>query len=241
MIATQRIPWLRIGAESIAIVGSILLAFAIDAWWDARSARRSEHDLLSTLAAELAAAQSALERQLEIYSVLKDATQTIADQLAAAGDGRSVSVQTSYLGALLYNMSFDPPKGATSMLLGSDQVSLIRSDELRAALAEWPAIVEDAVEEQTALWRISDATFEPLLHEAVPNMAPAYEARTKWEALRSVDLSAIDGETTLVSTQVLWNMTYQRLTYLRGADSELRAAAEYLQHLIELTETSLSM
>ena len=30
-----QIPWLRVFVEGVVIVGSILLAFGIDAWWDA--------------------------------------------------------------------------------------------------------------------------------------------------------------------------------------------------------------
>ncbi len=29
-----QIPWLRVFVEGVVIVGSILLAFGIDAWWD---------------------------------------------------------------------------------------------------------------------------------------------------------------------------------------------------------------
>ena len=29
-----QIPWLRVRVEGVVIVGSILLAFGIDAWWD---------------------------------------------------------------------------------------------------------------------------------------------------------------------------------------------------------------
>jgi hypothetical protein len=40
MKATAQIPWTRIAVESIAIVASILVAFAIDAWWEERQERR---------------------------------------------------------------------------------------------------------------------------------------------------------------------------------------------------------
>jgi len=43
------IPWKRLVAEAAAIVGSILLAFWIDAWWDDRSDVKMERALLSAL------------------------------------------------------------------------------------------------------------------------------------------------------------------------------------------------
>lgn len=53
MTKNQPIPWLRIGTESIAIVGSILLAFAIDAWWDERQERTLESEYLAAIIDEI--------------------------------------------------------------------------------------------------------------------------------------------------------------------------------------------
>ena len=53
MTKNQPIPWLRIGTESVAIVGSILLAFAIDAWWDERQERRLESEYLAAVLDEI--------------------------------------------------------------------------------------------------------------------------------------------------------------------------------------------
>ena len=40
MSESQTIPWKRLAIEASAIVGSILLAFAIDAWWDESQNRK---------------------------------------------------------------------------------------------------------------------------------------------------------------------------------------------------------
>ncbi len=37
-----QIPWLRVFVEGVVIVGSILLAFGIQAWWDERQERGEE-------------------------------------------------------------------------------------------------------------------------------------------------------------------------------------------------------
>lgn len=53
MTTNQPIQWLRIGAESAAIVASILLAFAIDAWWTERTREDQEDMLISGLLEDL--------------------------------------------------------------------------------------------------------------------------------------------------------------------------------------------
>jgi hypothetical protein len=42
----RRLPWRRIIAEGLAIVASILLAFAIDAWWGRVNQASAEQALL---------------------------------------------------------------------------------------------------------------------------------------------------------------------------------------------------
>jgi len=53
MIETQNIPWKRLSIEAAAIVASILLAFAIDAWWNDRQQHGSEQIVLQTLLDDL--------------------------------------------------------------------------------------------------------------------------------------------------------------------------------------------
>ncbi len=54
MIETQKIHWKRIGIEAAAIVASILLAFAIDAWWSSKSEQARTEELLRALEVEWA-------------------------------------------------------------------------------------------------------------------------------------------------------------------------------------------
>ena len=50
----------RLLVEGAVIVASILLAFGIDAWWDARTERTQERALLTALAEDLAATKEVL-------------------------------------------------------------------------------------------------------------------------------------------------------------------------------------
>lgn len=43
----QKVQWTRLSTEAVAIVASILFAFAIDAWWDEEQERENVRDLLS--------------------------------------------------------------------------------------------------------------------------------------------------------------------------------------------------
>ena len=58
----ERIPWTRLYIEAAAIVASILLAFAIDAWWADRLERREMVLVLDRLSAEFEANYTMLAR-----------------------------------------------------------------------------------------------------------------------------------------------------------------------------------
>ncbi len=51
-----QIPWLRVFVEGVVIVGSILLALGLDAWWDGVQERQREQaglrEILQNLAAD---------------------------------------------------------------------------------------------------------------------------------------------------------------------------------------------
>jgi len=51
-MVSRQIPWTRILVEGAVIVGSILLAFGIDAWWEGRSEAQAEQDILVSLEAD---------------------------------------------------------------------------------------------------------------------------------------------------------------------------------------------
>ena len=232
------INWLRLCAEICAIVFSILLAFALEAWWDARAEARSERIVLMTLAKELDAADAQLQLQLSNYVFLEKATEAVADQLVAAGAGQSIAVPDAYLAALLLDMTYDPPMGTTNTLLASGQVFMLRNRELGLALTEWPAAIQDAVEEQTALWRLGDERLEPLLHQAILNLAPVYQILTEWEQRRPL-VAEESGESSVVSSPQLWNILYQRLTFLKGGRNELQVAGERLKRMIAVVRQEL--
>ncbi len=62
MPESQAIPWKRLSAEGAAIVVSILLAFWIDAWWDARNDLAEEREILVGLEAEFVDLRARLDQ-----------------------------------------------------------------------------------------------------------------------------------------------------------------------------------
>lgn len=237
--AESSIRWRRIIAELFAIVFGILLAFALQASWDARIERQSERELLGVLQSELHVAAEALQTQLDIYVYLESATKTVADRLLANGSG-TVMVADTLLAGVMFDMSYDPPTGTATTLLASGQVELLRSLELRSALAGWPSAIEDGVEEQLSSWRLGDDRLEPLLQASVSNLGPAYTVMSVWGKEKRIVSGVSDESRSVTVSAELWNVVYQQLTMIRNARTDLvDVTGSHLQRLQTLVAQEL--
>jgi len=119
--------------EGAVIVFSVLLALAVDSWWEERGHRAQERSYLVAVSAELDSLHSVIDTAIEADSAHAEATavvlQLLYDDQLAPESVPSIST----LVPLGYSV-FDPPTGTLQILTTSDQASLIRSEEVRAAL-----------------------------------------------------------------------------------------------------------
>ena len=107
MTANEKIPWKRLSVEAAAIVGSILLAFAIDAWWAERLERITEREELSRLYDEFSSNRERLDRWVSVDgfmqrirtsslrvseimdAAMKGGSETVSCRMVVACDGRN--------------------------------------------------------------------------------------------------------------------------------------------------------
>ena len=68
---SKQIPWLRVFVEGAVIVASILLAFALDAWWDRRGERVWERAQLEALHGEFTENHIDLSSALEVHELVR--------------------------------------------------------------------------------------------------------------------------------------------------------------------------
>lgn len=137
---TRRIPWARLAIELAVIVGGILLALAIESWWESKADQALARDYLEALEAEL---DSDLERYrlsfllrldrkvealAQIAPVVRRDAPVPADTVAflqAVGLGGLAGIPGS--SALAGTTTFDE-------MVATGSLSLIEDPELRAQL-----------------------------------------------------------------------------------------------------------
>ncbi|MCJ7558774.1 MAG: hypothetical protein MUP90_17935, partial [Gammaproteobacteria bacterium] len=137
MKTTQTIQWKRLAAEVIAIVASILFAFAIDAWWDDRSDSIRLAGAIQNIAAEVAEARIEIEHATQRNQFRIDGMRRFLsldpDALTALPQDSLASITKAFATP----SPFDTSGFALQGLLTGGNLEIIANEELGSALIVW--------------------------------------------------------------------------------------------------------
>jgi hypothetical protein len=158
MNETQKTPWKRISVESAAIVASILLAFAIDAWWEERAERQDELEVLGALLADFRQGQERVgDRRSSSVAI-----QNSINELMKASYDPDSPLESAYLDQLLGNISWwfpggQIPTGALNSITYGGKLNIVQNEQLRLNIADWPRKIDYL---QSGLGQDYDVFFE---------------------------------------------------------------------------------
>lgn len=141
--AFARISWSRLGAESLIIVLSILLALGVDEWREDRNEREFERDYLVRLVDDLNANIGQLEIQAQ-SDVRKVANARAIYSLISRGDMADLDISAIAIASYLATPS-DTPNWVDDTfeeLKSTGRLSLITSTEVRKKLSAYYRYLE---------------------------------------------------------------------------------------------------
>ena len=142
MTEANKISWKRISVEGVVIVASILLAFAIDAWWSDRQDQNTERQILIDAITEF-------RENLEILDTDISANNAVYDYLVgveAMSDSELMALSDEEASELFAienqtNAAFDPARGSIDAVVRNGDLRFITDRELRGHLARWSALL----------------------------------------------------------------------------------------------------
>ncbi len=168
MDKTQNIPWKRLSVEAAAIVVSILMAFAIDAWWNDRQERAEEREVLESLYTEFEANRDEVasvisfhDREIQTIETLLKLTQDEILELPT----ETVEVMVS---SFAMARTFDAVRGSIDALYSAGKLGILRDRELREALTTFVNIFDDAVEDANYLRQSSITVWKEIARNGGP-------------------------------------------------------------------------
>ncbi len=223
MADSRIIPWKTIAVEAVAVVVSILLAFAIDAWWTEKKESEVEHFALLALRDDFIASGEQLATVLLSLETARTDFSRFRLSTTAELTESDLDTNRRFLTALVKNHTFDPVTATLDALANDGRLGLISDAQLLSQLSSW----------QQSLDNIEDISFE-LRAESV-RVRRAMErhggpfARWHRRADDSGALNRADGET-------MANLR-RDAEFMGTALSHQYALAIYLFSLYQLAET----
>jgi hypothetical protein len=146
--------WSKALLDAAVIVGSILLAFGIDAAWDARSEARVRDAFALAIGREMTFALSEVDRVTAHHQAGLEAAAALLsyDPSTPLGPTDASAIDSLLTTVLMGTASYDAPIGALNGLLMSGAIDVLDEPELLAELTAFPALVANLEREQRQLY-----------------------------------------------------------------------------------------
>jgi len=233
--------------EVVAIVGSILLAFAIDAAWERHIEFREGHEVLGGLRAEFEFNRSELVRFRDRWLTVRRATERLM-VATGANTAPEPAAMDSLLLDFLNPTTFDPRGGALDAATSSGQIGLIGSRELRTRLAAWDGVVAELRDNELAMRAFILESIIPYLAERGVPLPRAWallpnaglvgsRGRASWPAPLATDAEAGRIYQALVADPEFEVLVATRYNWIN--DDEYEDAIAFVDNLIALLAQEL--
>ena len=238
----HNISWTRIAVEAAAIVVSILLAFAIDAWWDDRKEGIEETEILLGLKSEFSRYRDELSEGTEYHvSGRLLVAELISSTRRGTWSSESLSVDEAFV-TLTDARTHDFGGGVLDAVISAGRLEIISDYQLRLKLASWGQVFNEIRDDEIRNQFIVENLAMPyMLRWHVPQ-SRGFEFCCSWsnwpESTRSVEdvpelLSHILADPEFA---VLLELKYISLEH---TELEYRAALHAMTEIIELLDASL--
>lgn len=139
--------WRRHVWEGVAIVTSILLAFAIEAAWDESKERAEETKVLVALRSDFEESLRAVDVTLEYY---REDRAAVAHAMAATREEIFAMTPTEASAVVLgfaNPVTFDPEMATIKAMVSTGSIGLLRDSELRRQVSQFESWMEDVQED----------------------------------------------------------------------------------------------
>ena len=205
--------------EILLVVIGILIALQVNEWNQKRLDRIEEKVILTNLKEDF---QKAIEEFVFLNSLRNDII-SAATKITSIEVSNLDEYSSEYIDSLfsktLYGPTFNNKSGSLEVLLTSGKINLIRNQELRKTLVEWPGDVEDMIEDEFNQDQIYRGPYQDFLHRYISwndLVKPYYTNQIRFE---DITLEAMPENAQIVSdyNTVLRSMYFLNLLHSRAS------------------------
>ncbi len=230
--------WLRLVSEGIAIVVSILLALAVDAWWEERQKSHAEQQLLRSLKSDFLENDRRIKGHIKLESRLANAISDLLDQMGSVEEGEPITVADSLLAAVLPSPTFDPVKTTLEASASAGLIQLIRSEEVRNELANWQSVADDTRQDELAVRKVVNDLLLPEFKKSV-QLAHLYDHVVAWSVGNLQAAQELANHQTISVSLDMTNAVATQLFNIRFVMSGLKEMEQVQDRLLQTIEIEL--
>jgi len=246
MTETQKIPWKRVAIEASAIVVSILIAFAIDAWWADRKDRQEERDYLTSLRQELIRGSDEVAQREKTHAEIVESHIDLIKQIQS--ENRASSESLYYMFSLLSRpTAISVPRAVYDDLISSGGSQVIRSDKLRIELALYGATLASFKIENDSVWATWEQRIQPYLEGRIPRLnriilgsfsRNRYIKEAGWEIPFSLSAHNVDFESVLMDP-AFEDMLAERWLRVQDRLWRIRNLQKLMEEIVNMINTEV--
>jgi hypothetical protein len=157
--------------EGLVIVVSILLAFAIEAWWAEELDRQVEQEELSRLHMEFTGNLNGIRRNAELQKIVRDGTVDLYQTIQNSQGAETVALSNGLLRVSLFTPTYDVATPALDALVLSGLLNVVQDNGVLAAIAAWQRAVKNVTESEVSAREFTELQLFPSFVER-GNMGP---------------------------------------------------------------------
>jgi hypothetical protein len=206
MTNDSNIQWKRILVEGAAIIASILLAFAIDAWWDSVKAQSDTQEILNAVQLEMESNLAGLRESIDHHVEIVEAIRAAQNQASIKG-----LISSSVLDVEV----FEPSTGALDTLVTAGMLGNISDPDLQISLGGFSGLVGDLNLRELRALEFRDAARRRIAEIGVPLFSGRGE-----------------GSETVQTDVLMLNLLTMRLSEEDAAIRSARTLETYLTELL---------
>jgi hypothetical protein len=189
----------KLTLEGVVVVISILIAFALDAWWNDRQLQQETAEDLGIVQFELNENVRLIGLTTDIIDEVIAANNVLIAKLLTQPDSAMVEIDdTTVWWAMFNNPTLDLSFGATDAWIADGRLGALGSPILRQRLASVRGKVGDVVEEQHIAREISVREIYPLIMDEIGDIELVQEiVSAGLQARQRTSVQVINGSGTI--------------------------------------------
>lgn len=234
-MSDRKIRGTRLLLEGLVVVASILVAFALDAWWNMRVEERTEIAHLRALQSDFEQNISRLESLIAREEAIADASRRLLRVASSIGIPSPEDSMRNLLGRVFNSGRFEPVMGAYEAVVSSGGLAQVRDDSLRLALADFASLVEGSYWEQ-----YSDELYFDFLRSYTGQLGMAHAVLSSDSAAEARTEAGADYNLQLLSDPKFREHLALRYLAERDLAGSYRGLLEKAQRVLTLTQRTLN-